>query len=400
MNTSIKARLPKMWKITTVVVVMAIGAALLVGYYVNSARQQIGADYTALVGDIVRAQQTTPQLDHAVESFIDEPIGLHLRQIHNTLWLSEKYLEHVLNGLNQYPMLFRETAYLEDDLVLLSEQLLALEERAEAALVDRSLLPELQRLSMDIEATMAWAYSELNAAVHSAAGRQRFIMQRLSWAVTGLILAVMLIALALLAAVLRLQRQRNMLKTLMLTDELTELYNRRHLVDAASRELNDAQRHQQPVTLLLLDLDYFKHVNDSYGHPCGDDVLRRVSQQLRNVSRATDIAARIGGEEFCLLMPDTTVDDAEIVAERIRHAIAIEPFTHLNTHFQQTVSIGLTTSIDGTQSFEQLYSLADQALYQAKALGRNRVESVLPPSPSLASQTNDTHPRPIDTLTG
>ncbi|MCL7930025.1 GGDEF domain-containing protein [Halomonas llamarensis] len=368
---------------------MAIGTALLVGYYVYSARQQLGADYTALVGDIVRAQQTAPQLNHALESFIDEPFGLHLRQIHHTLWLSEQYLEHVRHGLQQHPQLHRDTAYLEGDLSLLGEQLIELEARAEAALVDRSLLPELQRLSMDIEATMAWAYSELNTAVHSAAGRQRLIMQRLSWAVTGLVLAVMLIALTLLAAVLHLQRQRNTLKMLMLTDELTGLYNRRHLVDAASRTLTDAQRHQQPISLLLLDLDYFKHVNDTYGHPAGDDVLRKVSQQLCNISRATDIVARIGGEEFCLLMPNTPVDDAENVAERIRHAIAIEPLTHLDRHLQQTVSIGVTTSLNGAQSFQQLYSLADQALYQAKALGRNRVESVLPTSP--VSQTNETH---------
>lgn len=400
MNILTKTLTPRMWRIATLIAVMAIGTSLLVGYYVYTARQKLGADYTALVGDIVRAQQTTPQLDHALESFIDEPILLHLGQIHHTLWLSEKYLDHVRHGLNQHPQLHRDTAYLEEDFVLLSKQLLELEEQAKAALVDRSLLPELQRLSMDIEATMAWAYSELNTAVHSAAGRQRLIMQRLSWAVTGLVVTVMLIALALLAAVLRLQRQRNTLKKLMLTDELTGLYNRRHLVDAASRELNDAKRHQQPLSLLLIDLDYFKHVNDTYGHPCGDDVLRKVSQQLRCISRATDIVARIGGEEFCLLMPNTTVNDAESVAERIRHDIALEPLSHLDTPFQQTVSIGVTTSIEGRHSFEQLYSLADQALYQAKALGRDRVESILPPSPFPASQTDDTHQHSFNTLTG
>ncbi|MDR5899638.1 GGDEF domain-containing protein [Halomonas vilamensis] len=386
MNIPLEALSAKSWRIAILTAIVAIGIALLVSYYVHSARQHLGADYTALVGNIVRAQQTTPQLDHALESFIDEPIGLHLRQIRHTLWLSSNYLDQVSHGLSQHSQLYRDTAYLGDDFTRLRGQIITLEEQAEAALVDRSLLPELQRLSMDIEATMAWTYSELNAAVHSAAGRQRFIMQRLSWAVTALVVAVMLVALALLAAVLRLQRQRNTLKMLMLTDELTGLYNRRHLVDAASRELNDAQRHQQPLSLLLLDLDYFKHVNDTYGHPAGDDVLRKVSQQLRNISRATDIVARIGGEEFCVLMPNTTVDDAESVAERIRHAIALEPLTHLGANLQQTVSIGVTTSLDGSHSFEKLYSLADQALYQAKELGRNRVECVLPPHSSSERQ--------------
>ncbi|MYL24259.1 diguanylate cyclase [Halomonas alkaliantarctica] len=377
---------PKMWGIAALIAIVATSTALLVGFYVHSARQQLGADYTALVGDIVRAQQTTPQLDNALESFIDEPIGLHLRQINHALWLSKKYLDHVRQGLNGHPQLHQETAYLEVDFERLAEQLNKLERRAEAALVDRSLLSELKRLSSDIEATMAWTYSELNDAVHSAAGRQRLIMERLSWAVAGLVVAVMLIALALLAAVLRLQRQRNALKTLMLTDELTKLYNRRHLVASALAALNDAQRHDQPLSLLLIDLDYFKHINDTYGHPAGDDVLRMVGQKLRDISRGTDVAARIGGEEFCLLMPNTNTEDAESVAERIRQTIAKQPLSHIDKDLRQNVSIGVTTTFDGKHSFEKLYSLADQALYQAKALGRNRVECVLPPTSSPGHQ--------------
>ncbi|MCH4813506.1 GGDEF domain-containing protein [Halomonas neptunia] len=168
----------------------------------------------------------------------------------------------------------------------------------------------------------------------------------------------------------------------MLTDELTGLYNRRHLVNVAFAALTQAKREKTSLSILLLDLDFFKRVNDTYGHPIGDEVLRQVSERLRQCSRPTDTLGRIGGEEFCLLMPATHTHDALQVAERLRREIESIALKGLELNATPTVSIGVTTSNGGSFTFDELYSFADKALYQAKELGRNRVESVLPPKTS------------------
>ncbi|WFE71667.1 GGDEF domain-containing protein [Halomonas sp. M1] len=365
------------WQLAGLLAVGVSICALLIASYVYNARQQLGADYTALVGDIVRAQQTTPQFQIALEGFIDQPEAIHLRQINHTTWLSRQYLAHVEHGLAQHPQLLRRASYLQNDMKALPEQLNALEESAQRAVNAPSQLPTLQRLATDLEANMAWVYFELNDVVHTAAGQQRLIMQRLSTAVSFLVAMVMLIAAVLLIAVFRLQRQRDTLKALMLTDELTGLYNRRHLIGTAQDQLTNAQRQQQPLSFLLIDLDYFKRVNDTFGHPIGDEVLRVVSARMKQLKRPADTLARIGGEEFCLLMPNTHLEDAEQVAERIRKEIADLNLQHIAELPQQTASIGISCAHDGKLSFEQIYSLADQALYQAKALGRDRVESMV-----------------------
>lgn len=366
------------WQLAGLLAVGVSICALLIASYVYNARQQLGADYTALVGDIVRAQQTTPQFQIALEGFIDQPEAIHLRQINHITWLSRQYLAHVEHGLAQHPQLLRRADYLQNDMQALPEQLNALEQSAQRAVNTPSQLPTLQRLATDLEANMAWVYFELNDVVHTAAGQQRLIMQRLSTAVSFLVVMVMLIAAVLLIAVFRLQRQRDTLKALMLTDELTGLYNRRHLIGTAQDQLTNAQRQQQPLSFLLIDLDYFKRVNDTFGHPIGDEVLRVFSARMKQLKRPADTLARIGGEEFCLLMPNTHLEDAEQVAERIRKEIADLNLQHIAELPQQTVSIGISCAHDGKLSFEQIYSLADQALYQAKALGRDRVESMVP----------------------
>lgn len=366
------------WRLAGLLAVGVSICALLIASYVYNARQQLGADYTALVGDIVRAQQTTPQFQIALEGFIDQPEAIHLRQINHITWLSRQYLAHVEHGLAQHPQLLRRANYLQNDMKALPEQLNALEESAQRAVNAPSQLPTLQRLATDLEANMAWVYFELNDVVHTAAGQQRLIMQRLSTAVSFLVAMVMLIAAVLLIAVFRLQRQRDTLKALMLTDELTGLYNRRHLIGTAQDQLTNAQRQQQPLSFLLIDLDYFKRVNDTFGHPIGDEVLRVVSARMKQLKRPADTLARIGGEEFCLLMPNTHLEDAEQVAERIRKEIANLDLQYLSELPQQTASIGISCAPEGNLTFEQIYSLADQALYQAKASGRNRVESIEP----------------------
>lgn len=152
------------------------------------------------------------------------------------------------------------------------------------------------------------------------------------------------------------------------TDGLTGLKNHRAFHEALHSLVQMAERLQQPLSLIMLDIDYFKQFNDNFGHPAGDELLRQAAQVLRDSARAYDIAARYGGEEFALLLPNTTLEQAVQVAERMRVAIqAIQ-----NPHQAVSASLGVATYRFGTAPANLLYE-ADAALYRAKRDGRNRV---------------------------
>jgi len=170
------------------------------------------------------------------------------------------------------------------------------------------------------------------------------------------------------------------------TDGLTGLCNHRHFQERLSVELERAQRSAQPLSLLLLDIDHFKKVNDSYGHPCGDEAIRRLAQVLKREARQIDLAARYGGEEFVLVLPDTPSKGAKTVAERIRAGFAKEQFRAPDgSLFQATVSLGIAVYPRDGKKKADLVDRADKALYHAKRTGRNRVveyseiEAALPP---------------------
>ncbi|CUW39716.1 putative Response regulator [Magnetospirillum sp. XM-1] len=156
-----------------------------------------------------------------------------------------------------------------------------------------------------------------------------------------------------------------------ITDTLTGLFNRRRLDEAYAHELDRAQRYAKPVSLIIGDVDHFKAINDTHGHQTGDDVLKSIAELLRSGVRAVDIVGRWGGEEFLVICPDTDLDGAQALAEKLRSSIAAEPFP----------AIGPTTSSFGVaqyragESFKDTVARADTALYKAKINGRNRVES-------------------------
>ncbi len=155
------------------------------------------------------------------------------------------------------------------------------------------------------------------------------------------------------------------------TDALTGLFNRRHLDEELARRHSDASRHHQLMSLLLLDIDHFKRINDTYGHPAGDQVLRTFAERLRTVLRAGDIAGRWGGEEFLIVLPRTDLAGAREVAERIRFITAFEPVVADGKEIDLTVSGGC--ALGPGDSVEAVVSLADKCLYDAKQAGRNRV---------------------------
>jgi len=157
------------------------------------------------------------------------------------------------------------------------------------------------------------------------------------------------------------------------TDGLTGLLNRRTFNAQLDARLREAQRYRKPLSLLLLDIDHFKRVNDTHGHPAGDAVLRGVAQVVKKQARETDFVARYGGEEIALVLPETDAGGASVIAERIRNAV--ERARHLTDTgpLQVTLSIGVSTW--PASDPETLLEDADKALYRAKQAGRNRVES-------------------------
>ena len=168
------------------------------------------------------------------------------------------------------------------------------------------------------------------------------------------------------------------------TDGLTGLPNQRAVTDALKRTFAQAMTTQAPLSLLLLDLDHFKQVNDQRGHAVGDQVLANVGATLRSVLRARDFAGRNGGEEFAVLLPDTEVGAALEIAERVRATVA--EISLPGTDVSVTASIGVAGFPGQASTLDRLERLADAALYLAKRQGRNRVELAGPP---LADTTQD-----------
>jgi diguanylate cyclase (GGDEF)-like protein len=165
-------------------------------------------------------------------------------------------------------------------------------------------------------------------------------------------------------------------RELSMTDDLTGLYNARFFYLRAVEEIDRAERYQRPLSLLMLDMDDFKSYNDSYGHPEGDLVLQRFAVTIRRCVRTTDSVCRYGGEEFTVLLPETPLQEALEIAERIRREFAGETFTPppAGTLVGKTVSIGAAQLVSG-EKVRSLLSRADQHLYRAKRNGKNRVDA-------------------------
>jgi len=168
-------------------------------------------------------------------------------------------------------------------------------------------------------------------------------------------------------------------------DELTGACNRRSLLERLHEEMERARRHRKPLCVLMLDLDHFKRVNDSFGHRIGDAVLEGVGRLLRTTFRAGDFAGRYGGEEFCVVLTDTPLAGARVVAERIRRQVSMLTVRAPDdTAVEVACSIGVAEADTGREVMETI-DLADRALYRAKAAGRDRVEFAPPPLPPDAA---------------
>jgi two-component system, cell cycle response regulator len=172
------------------------------------------------------------------------------------------------------------------------------------------------------------------------------------------------------ARMLELERRLSLMAN---TDSLTGLSNQRTFYEAMGKEWHRTQRSRLPLSCVMLDLDFFKRVNDVYGHPAGDAVLRSVAELLQANSRTSDTVCRYGGEEFCIMLPETDENNAAMWAERVRERLASLHLPVGNGEFHLTGSFGVAECREDTQGSEQLVDMADQALLCAKRMGRDQV---------------------------
>lgn len=162
------------------------------------------------------------------------------------------------------------------------------------------------------------------------------------------------------------------IKRLAITDGLTGLFNHRHFQERLTQEFKRLERFSESISLLLIDIDHFKKINDTYGHPVGDSVLKDVADKIRKTIRNIDIPARYGGEEFAVVLLGTDTKGAMNMAERLRKTVMDTTFSADNKTFHVTISIGISTYPDGIKRKEELIEKADKALYHAKRSGRNQ----------------------------
>jgi diguanylate cyclase (GGDEF)-like protein len=180
---------------------------------------------------------------------------------------------------------------------------------------------------------------------------------------------------ALLVAIVDVTAQKQAREDLLVRathDALTGAFNRRHVEDVLSKEVERAERHARPLAVAILDADHFKRINDTHGHQTGDEALRAISERCRRTVRANDVFGRYGGEEFVVIFPETNIEEAAVVAERLRAAVADSPIKVGDVALDVTVSVGLAAHAPGHDG-DKLLQRADAALYDAKQAGRNLV---------------------------
>jgi two-component system cell cycle response regulator len=171
-----------------------------------------------------------------------------------------------------------------------------------------------------------------------------------------------------------LLRSQEVLKHEATHDHLTGLWNRGRILDELARELRRHRRELSSLAIVMADVDHFKQVNDTHGHPVGDLVLQHVGRRVRSTLRNSDSLGRYGGEEFLMILPYADVNGARDVAERVRGAVASTPIIDAPVSLTVTMSFGVSCAVGSSVPEETLLHAADQALYRAKANGRNRVE--------------------------
>ncbi len=353
--------------------VLLVAMVTAMAFFVSNINRHIGSNYTAAASNIVRGQHEVSRLMHAAGLYLEYPdkrvrdrILRTLDTIESRSGTTRDSFEHLNLDSDT-----RQTVVKEFERVL--ERLRHLRDLTRQALDDPEAREDFFETAMQVENSLAFVYSSLHRHNHSASAAQQRLTGWLMKAVVGLGGLLLVIIAALLWAVDKVFSQNEALERLSVTDVLTELPNRRGLLQRFEQALAQHQRNGQPLSMALLDLDQFKTVNDREGHPVGDAVLQHIAAEITQSTRTSDMLARLGGEEFGLLMPETGEEGAHELCERIRRRIEGMELPMTTEVRNLTISIGLTTRpVETGTTFDHLYVAADRALYDAKHQGRNR----------------------------
>ncbi|SDG60013.1 diguanylate cyclase (GGDEF) domain-containing protein [Onishia taeanensis] len=354
-------------------------AVIAITFYASYAQKQLDADYIAFSSEIVRAQHDGEALRQSSLNLLDHPQPLHQRQLLQALWMIHSRQMTIEQYLQRSKLTAHDTQHILEEFTHLDSLLQQADAIAPDVLEDTSQLSSLHDLTEDIDNSLAYIYSELHTLMIRGATEQQHIMSVMTQIIIALGILVLVVILGLLVAIEKILGQQHELEHLSITDELTGLENRRAAMNRAKHILTLAKRSGDSVSLAIIDIDHFKRINDRYGHPFGDQVIKQLALQLKTMARESDVLARIGGEEFCLLMPNTNPDGASELCERLLGSIRAIIITHEENSVPLTVSIGVTTTHhQDDYDFDVLYAHADAALYRAKAGGRDQLESFVP----------------------
>jgi diguanylate cyclase (GGDEF)-like protein len=233
------------------------------------------------------------------------------------------------------------------------------------------LLGILKEINPELECLMITAYASLETAVEALrCGASDYVIKPLKMKeVLDGVEAALKRQQQVATGRQRLLLNKEFYRSLSIVDELTGLYNYRHFQELLSRELTQAKRYSHPLSLSLIDIDELKGYQDSWGHIAGDEALREIARIVLSSVRGADVVVRYGGEEFAIILPETSKQGAVVAAERVRQRVAEAT---LPTGDRLTISIGVAAYPEDAEDREQLLSHADQALYRAKEMGRNQ----------------------------
>jgi diguanylate cyclase (GGDEF)-like protein len=307
--------------------------------------------------------------------------------------------QELVQSRQELETLYAALDNVDSGLLLLSPDLRALYSNPVLHAHFRTLTPEEIRAQKP-------PYAELlrKAAAAMAVDLEDYVARRLAWVksgdpapmdlkmTSGMVLRCHLAVLPnggrmlIYSDVTDIVRNAEELERLATTDGMTGIYNRRHFLTLADREWSRARRYDRPISFVMVDIDYFKSINDNFGHQVGDRMIVHLANVVRDCKRDCDLLARIGGEEFALLLPETDLAQAQLMAERLRREVASTPLMDPLQPIPTTVSIGVAAATAAMSDVSDLMKAADQALYDAKRAGRNCVicKTLAEPAPGIA----------------
>lgn len=317
-----------------------------------------------------------PHQRRHLEPLIQSSIGL-MRSSHEALLMGDAQLGLPGGGFSAQidEMFFGETEQLDYRVrrfMTLAEDFLELpqnflDEKNQGLI---RLLAAAQDELMESLTDVATTYEDASRA------EVRILRERIAWLLASFLAVVALEGILVFRPLFRtLVRHREELYNMARTDPLTGCFNRRALMEAANNEFARARRYKSPLTIAMFDIDRFKTVNDTYGHAAGDEVIKTIAATTTESIRTIDIFGRTGGEEFVIVLPDTDMIGAAIVAEKLRSAVEKSTTDAGGQSIAVTISIGIGIVLPDDENASKALSRADQAMYRAKQTGRNRVNT-------------------------